>query len=825
MTFLSQRTVCNIALLACGLVLPLRAAQAQTATTPGNIDFGVRQLMRHQAEPGFSMSQLRHGTASLDRQTGHPSATVSAQVTVDAQNRVTVYVYLNGSKEPESVAAEIAAAGGVIQSRMDSVGRGAFAARLPLDQIAALAGSAGVRSITLAPHAHQKVGATTSQGAVQLRSVAANRQGFTGRGVTVGILSDSWDTSSGFGVTDTAETDVMTGDLPEVDNIAGGAGLKYLNELDPMIFGPGTDEGRAMGQIIHDVAPRADLCFATGVEDKLTFAAHATDLRVNSACAADVIVDDIEFEDEPFFSDGLLARTLDKLATDSSLPGHPVSVVSAGGNEAQEGYASTLHIISNAHARALAPSSTRVNLSTIPTTIDTSGGFHNFGNDDMQIFEDIAFVDGTDISFQWDDPFNSEPSGITTDLNLLFFDPVSGNFQFAVDDDNFATNQPLELFTLHTGNGPGTTSELLMVIARTGKGLHLANQIKYVAFGGIFDLNGLITSRTPLTFGHSAANSVTSVGAVVYTADPLISGPPHFDPQYETFSSPGPVLIAFGKDGSRLTDPEIRLKPDLSGPDGVNTTFFPEEVLFGPGLDYEAGFGVPDGFPNFFGTSAAAPHIAGIEALMLQKAGGPGSLPPPLINSILKLSAPPRDRNVLVSEAFGSSTVNSIHLRASGLASGALGINTSFVTVSFKPITDSQLTSLTLDLNGTGLLFDQTKPFQLAPAATVSVSSATLSADHHRLTITLNGASRNSVFGLGLNVYFANVKGQPAKSASAASADELVPATFRAEAANAKGERQTVGGSFSNVIGLGYSIYDGFGMPDALNALALTPLY
>ena len=62
----------------------------------------------------------------------------------------------------------------------------------------------------------------------------------------------------------------------------------------------------------------------------------------------------------------------------------------------------------------------------------------------------------------------------------------------------------------------------------------------------------------------------------------------------------------FDDAGNRLARAEVREKPEIVAPDGTNTTFF--------GVNINDN----DNFPNFFGTSAAAPHAAAVAALILE---------------------------------------------------------------------------------------------------------------------------------------------------------------------------------------------------------------
>ena len=107
-------------------------------------------------------------------------------------------------------------------------------------------------------------GIVTTQGDIAMRSnVARTTFGTTGSGVTVGVLSDSYNCLGG------AALDIANGDLPPV----------ALLQEEPGCSSSGTEEGRAMLQIVHDIAPGAALAFATAFAGKANFTSNIVALK------------------------------------------------------------------------------------------------------------------------------------------------------------------------------------------------------------------------------------------------------------------------------------------------------------------------------------------------------------------------------------------------------------------------------------------------------------------------------------------------------------------------------------------------------------------
>lgn len=720
-----------------------------------------------------------------------PALDASKVIQRDGANRIAVNIHLDGTVGMPQLKEKLQGLGLTTITEAPTWRKGLITAWMPMAQANTIARLPGVRSVILAPKPRTNVGLTTSQGAVVLKTDQVNALGFTGAGITVGLLSDSYNVSTR--PTTTAIQDVQNGDLPRLRNSNRlSPGVKFLIEGTR----GSSDEGRGMAQIVYDIAPGADLCFATSGISEATFASNIRSLRTNSACLADVIVDDIIFLAEPMFSDGVVAQAVDDVVTSSSLAGKKVAYFSSAGNRGK-GYTSDFRLISNSVARTqIDPIDPTINLATIPASIDTTGGFQDFDpGSATDISQTVTCSGGAcTVVFQWDDPF--DVGGITTDFNFLVFD-ASGNYvsTLSLTDNNFATDEPLEFSS--TDLVADTTYRI--VIARTGTGSQLASRLKYVFFGG--SLLGEYNTETgsfAATYGHNSAANGNGVAAYVYDDVPPIAG---FTPSIEGFSSPGPVTIVFDTAGNRLSTAQIRNKPDLAATDGVNTTFFPPGPL--SSTDYEG-----DGFPNFFGTSAAAPHAAGIAALLLQKAGGPLSLTPLAIRTTLQNTAPPRDIDPVFSQAVVANLSVSV--------SGDIPTDPNAFKIQLSG-SGQTLTALTIDATPAGLVFDPsaTAGFPLTVGSTTgpTLTSPAPTTPVQVLNLTFSGFTSGNTLTFGIDRDIASINGFG--NSADLLAQSIVTATFS--------DNSTVTATFANLIGLGYTVYDGFGLVDALAATNAVP--
>ena len=721
---------------------------------------------------------------------------------VDMQNRVMVRILLDGTVSISDVRRDLRTLGVAVTAEEAAWRDGLLEAFLPLEQAEVVAQLAGIAAVNLQHGPRTHVGSVTSEGASLLKTDQVNKpgvvtpNGITGRGITIGILSDSFNL---LGDTPTAFDDVTSGDLPSIGVPDGRPGLKFLSEGGDFLGA--SDEGRALAQIAYDIAPGASLCFASGGLGPLSFAASIRRLRTDSQCAADVLVDDISYPDEPAFSDGPIAKAVNDVVTSATLAGKPVTYVAAAGNAAGSVYASDFRFMADADARAL--TSPGVDLTLIPSRYDTSGGFHNFNPDpngtpalsQLITISDAFPGEPWDIILQWDDAFDRR-DGISTDLNLFVFDATGKTLLGISGDDNFSTLAPVE--------GIGTTGNLRFrfVIGRTGKGSHVSSKLMWYEDNPFLTVTAdFLDPNSPSIFGHAGSKSAIAVGAYSFDNGLLST---QYTPELESFSSVGPFAACCDAAGNRLDSLEIRQKPEICGVDRVSTTFFNTD---------------PTGsLSSFPGTSAAAPHIAGVAALLLEAAGGPKSLTADQVRSKLIGSAGQHDLDPNFSQAvLGDSSV-SVSVKAQGAEDFASLTNTKFFTIQYSSSNAGQtLASVAIDLGPTGLHFNTNsrslsgfafKASQLPDGA--QVTAATSGTATTILTLTFTGLQPGGVVQFGIG------REQRTTRQDGLSADLLAGATVTATLA---GPAATLNGSFVNQLGTGYMPADGFGLIDALKAV------
>ena len=410
--------------------------------------------------------------------------------------------------------------------------------------------------------------------------------GFNGTGVKIGVISD--------GVSSLAAIQA-SGDLGPVTVLPGQAGSG--------------DEGTAMLEIVHDLAPGAQLFFATALGGINNFAQNIRDLRT---AGCDIIVDDIIYFVETPMQDGQAPSVTSN--TNGGVVIQAVNDVTAAGalyfssagNEGNvnDGTASVWEgDFVDGGANALIP----------------GGTVHNFGGGNLNNQITTA---GARVLLFWSDPLG----GSANDYDIFVLNSTATAVLASSTNIQSGTQDPQE------DAGNQASGRRLVIFKKTGAAgrfLHLN------AFGA-----GMALTTVGNTHGHNSAANAFGVAATPAAATPF-GGPPGPFPNpfnsanvVETFSSDGPRRILFNADSSPITPGNVsstggllRQKPDITAADGVSCA--------------------APGFSTFFGTSAAAPHAAAIAALVKSAAPAatPAQIRAALIASAIDIEAAGVDRD------------------------------------------------------------------------------------------------------------------------------------------------------------------------------------
>jgi hypothetical protein len=463
---------------------------------------------------------------------------------------------------------EIPALRGVTASLLRSVrpGFAARAAAVRSQLAAALARNASKEASGAKPLKINKV--NTSEGVVTHRAdLAQSTFGAMGAGVKVGVLSDGVDSRASL---------QASGDLPAVTVLPGQAG--------------NGDEGAAMLEIVYDMAPAAQLYFATAFNGISSFAQNIHDLRT---AGCNIIIDDVSyFVETPFqkgqtggvastSNGGLVIQAVNDVTAAGAL--YFSSAANSGGKDKNTSGTWEGNFVDGGAAD--------------PGLLGEAGRLHDFDPSvTVTPYDALSANGGGFPALFWSDPLG----GSANDYDLFLLNPSGTNVVGASNDEQSGTQDPVEIINV----GSMTSGQRLVIVKFSGAArfLHL-------------DTNrGRLTFNTQgSTHGHNSPPAANAFGVAATPAAGAIGPPPNPTGPYpnpfnssntiELFSSDGPRHWFFNADSSAITPGDflatggqILNQPLITAADGVSCA--------------------APGFSTFFGTSAAAPHAGAIAALV-----------------------------------------------------------------------------------------------------------------------------------------------------------------------------------------------------------------
>ncbi|MGZ8246322.1 S8 family serine peptidase, partial [Methylomagnum sp.] len=538
--------------------------------------------------------------------------------------------------------------------------------RLPLSAVPKLAGLASLHSIRpshalflAADPGAGRQGSIVSQGDTEMYAAAARtRFQVDGTGVKVGVLSDSFNCGAlNPGSPEATPYAIETGNVP--------SDVQVLKEADCYIKG-GTDEGRNMLEVIHDLAPGAALAFHTANNGA---ADMAQGIRALADAGATVIVDDTIHLEEPVYQDGgpIADAVKDVVA-------RGVSYVAAAGNFGRKTYEAPFRPSGVTVTVPEQAKEWKVTRGPGPNGNDWSQALPGEGRGDIQRVSTPArtielhdFDPGPEVdtcqritvygggfvalTLHWDQPYASfgNGPGASTDMDVFLMDedcrevyqipfsPAVGLSRVGYGligvgaSDNLGADPVEVISVVNDQKDPEVVRTFGVAIGRTAGPAPTRLRITYASgnkstqsYPAVQQIDRLEAPKlppetieysqdSPGIFGHANLPEAITAGAVRVQmkrdSDYVLGGSGQLIDtglhQTEPFSALGGTALLFDEHGQPLAQPIHRRKPDVAGLDGAEHFTRSDWRPIGDG---------------FYGTSAAAAHVGGLVALARQAA-------------------------------------------------------------------------------------------------------------------------------------------------------------------------------------------------------------